>query len=270
MENLTVLKLGGSLLTDKSKPYTLREDVLISVVQEIRQCLDKGLIGSLIVVHGVGSFGHPPVIEHRLHKGFQSPDQLLPISKTQTIVNELRMSITKEFQAAEIPVNLFHPSSMVVSNKMQMEDYFLDSLRGYLKLGMVILLGGDMIFDRAMGFSVGSGDQLAGILAKDLGAEHLLFAMDVDGVYDGDPIKDDSAALLTEISLREMDEVLRDIDARSGADASGAMRGKLRSLMPLSDRVEEGLQIALLSMIKPGRLSALLEGKDIRMTRITH
>jgi isopentenyl phosphate kinase len=268
MKNLTVLKLGGSLLTDKSQPYTLREDVLQSVVQEIRHCLDEGLIESLIVVHGVGSFGHPPVIEHRLHRGFESPDQLLPISKTQTTVNEFRMKIVKAFQAAEIPVNLFHPSSMVVSKKMRMEEYFLESLRGYLEIGMTILLGGDMVFDKAMGFSVGSGDQIAVILARELGAHRLLFAMDVDGLYDGDPAKNQNAALIPEISLKNMDDVLQQIDARAGEDASGAMRGKLRSLAALAASLDDGLQIALLSMMETGRLTAFLEGQDVRLTRV--
>lgn len=269
MKDLTVLKLGGSLLTEKSKPYTLREDTLKAVVQEIRHCLDAGLLESLIVVHGVGSFGHPPVIEHRLYRGFESPDQLLAISKTQTTVNELRMEIVRAFQAAEIPVNLFHPSSMVVSNKMRMEEYFLESLRGYLELGMTILLGGDMIFDRAMGFSVGSGDQLAVILAKELDAQRLLFAMDVGGVYDGDPSKDDEASLISEISLKEIDAILQQIDARAGRDASGAMQGKLRSLLPLADQLDKGLEISLLSMMQPGQLVSALDRRDAPMTRVT-
>ena len=35
-QELTVLKLGGALITDKSKPYSLRADVLNNSTREIR------------------------------------------------------------------------------------------------------------------------------------------------------------------------------------------------------------------------------------------
>jgi len=69
-KELTVIKLGGSLLTDKSKPYTARKSVIASAARELKECIEEGLIESLIIVHGVGSFGHPPVLEYKLYKGF--------------------------------------------------------------------------------------------------------------------------------------------------------------------------------------------------------
>ena len=88
MGRLLVLKLGGSLITDKSKPYSLRADVLKKAAAEVAGSLRDGIIDKLVIVHGVGSYGHPPVIEHKLYKGFIDPSQLLPLSKTQTKVND--------------------------------------------------------------------------------------------------------------------------------------------------------------------------------------
>ena len=132
-KELTVLKLGGSLLSDKTKRYTYRKEVLQSVAQEIHECLDEGLIESLVLLHGVGSYGHPPVLEHKLHKGFLGPDQLLPLSKTQEGVGTLRHIIVKELQNAKVPVCLMYPSSMITSEKMKMTNYFLDHSRGLQK-----------------------------------------------------------------------------------------------------------------------------------------
>jgi isopentenyl phosphate kinase len=94
-QELTVLKLGGSLITDKSKPYTVRDKILESVSREIKECMDEGLIKSLVLVQGVGSYGHPPVLEHKIHKGYLGPQQLLPLSKTQAKVAELRTIVVK-------------------------------------------------------------------------------------------------------------------------------------------------------------------------------
>ncbi|MHA2068304.1 MAG: amino acid kinase family protein, partial [Candidatus Thorarchaeota archaeon] len=128
-QELTILKLGGSLLTDKTTPFTIREDVLRSAAQEIKECLDGGLIQSLVLIHGVGSYGHPLVLKHQLHKGFQSPEQILPLTKTQEKVNELRHIIVKQFHELDIPTVLLHPSSMVTSAKMKMNNYFLEALK---------------------------------------------------------------------------------------------------------------------------------------------
>ena len=96
VKKLTIIKLGGSLLTDKSVPYTSKDATIKEVAREIKECLDSGLIEDLIIVHGVGSFGHPPVLEHKLHLGFQGKEQLIPLSQTQQKVNKFRILLANE------------------------------------------------------------------------------------------------------------------------------------------------------------------------------
>ena len=267
-KDLTVIKLGGSLLTDKSKPYTYRKQVLNSVAREIKECLDEGLIQSLILLHGVGSYGHPPVLEHNLHKGFLGPEQLLPLSKTQESVATLRHIIVKELQNAGIPVCLMYPSSMVTAEKMRMTNYFLDPLRGFVSVGMVPLLGGDILIDSVMGWSVGSGDQLAAIIANEFGAKRLIFASDVAGIYESDPKVNSEATLIETVDLNQLDATLKRMGASETADASGKMKGKLKSLTPAIPAIRKGLEVGLLSMMEHGNLKAFLEGKPTAATRI--
>jgi isopentenyl phosphate kinase len=267
-KELTLIKLGGALLTDKKKPYTYREKVLESVCREIGECLSEGLIQNLILLHGVGSYGHPPVLEHNLHKGFLGPEQLLPLSKTQEGVATLRHIIVKELQNAGIPVCLMYPSSMVVSEKMQMTKYFLDPLKGFASVGMVPLLGGDILIDSVMGWSVGSGDQLAVIIAKELGAKRLLFASDVSGIYEADPKLEPDAALIDTVNLNDLEATLERMGASGIDDASGAMKGKLKSLIPAKPLIEKGLEVGLLSMMNYGTLKAFLKNEDCQCTRL--
>jgi isopentenyl phosphate kinase len=266
-KELTVLKLGGALITDKSVPYTSRLEVLNSVAQEIKECMDEELIQSLILVQGVGSFGHPPVLEHKLHRGFHSPDQLLPLSKTQSKVAELRTMVVEAFQNVEIPVCLMYPCSMITSEKMRMTNYFLEPLKGFLNLGMVPLVGGDILIDSVMGWSVGSGDPLSVLLAKELGAKKLIFASDVSGIYDADPKEFSDAELFDVINLNDMDNVLERIRASSASDASGVMEGKIKSISRAKELVEAGLEISILSMMEAGHLKALLKGDTSNSTQ---
>ncbi|MFW9974519.1 MAG: isopentenyl phosphate kinase [Candidatus Thorarchaeota archaeon] len=268
VKKLTVIKLGGSLLTDKAKPYTYRKEILQSVAREIAECLDEGLIESLVLLHGVGSYGHPPVLEHNLHKGFLGPEQLLPLSKTQEGVATLRHIIVKELQNVGIPVCLMYPSSMVTSEKMQMTNYFLEPLNGFLSLGMVPLLGGDILIDSVMGWSVGSGDQLAVIIAKELRAKRLLFASDVSGIYETDPKLKSDAVLIDSINLNDLETTLKRMGASGIDDASGAMKGKLKSIVAAKSLIEHGLEVGLISMMEFGELKSFLKNEECHCTRI--
>jgi isopentenyl phosphate kinase len=266
MDRMLVLKLGGSLLTDKSRPYSLRTDVLHAASTEIKTCLDQGLFQKLVIVHGVGSYGHPPVIEYKLHKGFINPDQLLPLSRTQSKVNELRAEITSSLQDVGIPVNLFHTSSIAIAKKGRIISMDLNAVKGFLNIGMVPVLGGDIVPDIEMGFSVGSGDQVAALLTKQLGATDLVFATDVDGVYDLDPKTSHNARLIRDLSLSHMGVL--DSSGSEKGDASGAMRGKLLALTILEEELHQGLKMSIISMKEPGRLSRLLKGVPVEATHI--
>ncbi|MFO7836908.1 MAG: isopentenyl phosphate kinase [Candidatus Thorarchaeota archaeon] len=267
-EELTILKLGGSLITDKSQPYTVRHEVLQRVSQEVKECLDEGLIQGLILIHGVGSYGHPPVLKHKLHKGYLGSEQLLPLSRTQSEVAELRNIIVKQFQEVGVPICLMYPSSMLIQEEMQIVRYFFEPLKGWVDIAMVPLLGGDIIIDPAMGWSVGSGDQMAVVIARELGAKRLLFACDVSGVYDTDPKTHPDASLMKEVNLNQIDSVLEEMGKSDVVDASGAMKGKLNSIVPAKDLVEAGSEVSLFSMMEYGNLEALLKGEDIEATDV--
>ena len=265
---IIVLKLGGSLLTEKSKPFTLREDILEQVAKEIKECIDFGLIQKLVLIHGVGSFGHPPVLEHNLHMGYKNSSQLLHLSKTQLIVNRYRNKIAEVLLDKGIPINLMHASSILQGKKMKIIRYSFSALKGFLSLGMVPLLGGDMMYDKSMGFSVCSGDQLAVLIASQIGANDLIFATDVPGIYSTDPNSDPDAELLTELTINEIEQIINSEERLGKMDASGGIKGKLRSLLPTKILIEKGLNISIITMLTRGTLLNFLKGEIVKITRI--
>lgn len=267
-KKITVIKLGGALITDKSTPYTIRENIIENAAKEIKECMDSGLIEKLVLIHGVGSFGHPPVLKYELYKGFKDPGQLMHLSSTQKIVNQLRTKIAEKFQAVDIPINLMHASSIVIGNKMKITEYMFEALKGYLSLGMIPLIGGDMMYDNGMGFSVCSGDQLSVVISRELKANHLIFATDVAGIYDSDPKINKDASLIREININEVDSLIKQLDESKPADASGRMKGKLKTLATVKDLIRSGLDTAILSMTQPNILKSYLKGEDVPVTRV--
>jgi len=55
---LKIIKIGGSLITDKKAFEVVREEMIEKIAEQI--------FGEVIIVHGVGSFGHPHVKRYGL------------------------------------------------------------------------------------------------------------------------------------------------------------------------------------------------------------
>lgn len=262
-QSLTIIKLGGALLTDKQQPFTLRATVLTQVVNELKSCQDDGLVGQLILVHGVGAFGHPPVVQYKLHKGLQSPSQLIHLTYAQNCVLTLRQRIAETCHGAGLAVATILPSSCMTADGFVATTHFYDAIAGFLKLGMIPLLGGDVLADRQVGFMVYSGDKLAVDLALQFGADRLIFATAVDGIYDQDPVQHPQARRLTQWSLRGLDTATAHLDRRQQLDASGAMAGKLEAAHRAYDAIAAGLRVHVISMMNTDNLRELLSGNAI-------
>ena len=262
--SLTVIKLGGALLTDKQRPYTLRQSILNQAAAEVKACLDAGLIDQLLLVHGVGSFGHPPVLEHDLHKGFKAPEQRLYLTYTQNKVHHLRLAIAEAFHTAGVAVSIILPSSCMAAANTNLKTSFLDAVAGFIDVGMVPLLGGDVLVDDQMGFCVYGGDKIAVDLAQHFAAIRLIFATEVAGIFDQNPQKHPEAQLINSFRL----DAVADFGTQSIVDASGAMAGKLTAVLPLRNAIAAGLQVHVLSMMEKGNLIGLLKGSRVGGTQI--
>ena len=253
-KDLTIIKLGGSLITDKSTPYRMRKGIFKDIAEEIRDTLEN-----VIIIHGVGSFGHPPVKKYGLYKGYTTPDNMINLARTQTDVFELRMELVRALQDAGINAMIFLPSSQIIADKMKIQEFFLEPIRRFMNMGMVPVIGGDIVVDNSMGFSVCSGDAVAVYLAEEFGAKRLIFASDVDGIYTSDPKVDPEAKLIREINLNRLD-LLASITGSQYTDVTHGMAGKIESVMQYKDIIEKGTEVVFLSMFTPGNLKGYISG----------
>ena len=266
--HLTIIKLGGSFITNKQEPYSINLEAIRSACNQIAHCLQQENLKRLIIVHGVGSYGHPPVLRHKLHLGYQDRSQLIAMTATQHKVNELRMILMEEMLQAGIPAFLTHASSLFTADQMKISGSFLDAISGYLKLGMVPVIGGDMLADQSMGFSVGSGDQITVHLAEYFQADRIIFVSDVNGVFHADPKLHPETPVIPAIDLDNLPAVLEKLNEKKAADASGGMAGKLKSLARIRPLLESGTRIHILSMKQTGLLTGLLAETDTPGTEL--
>ena len=59
---MLIIKLGGSVITDKTKKQTFKKEVMGNLATQIKKA-DK----QIIIVHGAGSFGHVLAKEFDIH-----------------------------------------------------------------------------------------------------------------------------------------------------------------------------------------------------------
>ncbi|MBS7631517.1 amino acid kinase, partial [Candidatus Bathyarchaeota archaeon] len=64
--SLIILKLGGSVVTEKDKPVTPNKENIKRLSREIAEAGE----GELILIHGGGSYGHPVADEYNLSEGY--------------------------------------------------------------------------------------------------------------------------------------------------------------------------------------------------------
>ena len=66
-----ILKIGGSVITDKNGELAARTEVINRLAEEIQ----KAGLKNLIIVHGGGSFGHPTAQKYGIKEGLKNETQ---------------------------------------------------------------------------------------------------------------------------------------------------------------------------------------------------
>ena len=246
---MIIIKAGGSAITKKSEDFTPNMEVISNLAQEIK---DAGRVS--ILVHGAGSYGHPIAKKYSLGKGYFDEYQLKGFSETRASVSELDSIVLKSLmQNGLTPVKIGTFSNFITSNGRIVEFHKEPLLRA-IELGLLPVFTGDLVFDRTRVFSILSGDQIVSYLSKLLKPSRVIFGTDVDGIYTGDP-KKENVKLIDTITEDNIKEVFK--FAKDTGDASGGMEGKFSEIFPIFDM---GIEIDVINLTKKGNLTETLRG----------
>src|SRR5262245_42811429 len=91
MQKVTLLKLGGSILTDKNQPYTPLLENIKRLAKEIKMADTP-----LLLAHGSGSFGHTSAKLYGGKKGYESQIGIAKICHDVMKLNSIIMNILLE------------------------------------------------------------------------------------------------------------------------------------------------------------------------------
>jgi isopentenyl phosphate kinase len=235
-----VLKLGGSVVTDKETPETVDDDALDAAVDAIGDAaLDR-----LVLVHGGGSFGHYQADRHgvSLSAGSHDAPGVWAIHDAMRRLNDV---IVERLQAAGVPALPVHPLSVAVRDANADLTLPLEPTRTMLAEGFVPVLHGDVVAEAEAGATIISGDELVTRLATGLSADRVGLCSTVPGVYD-----DDGAVIPRISGFAQVDAVL---GGSESTDVTGGMAEKVRALLALDSPAQ---------IFGPESLPAFLAGES--------
>ncbi len=257
MNELVFLKLGGSLITDKSREATAREEVIRRAAQEIRSALAARPDLRLLLGHGSGSFGHFVAQRHGLLEG--GPPNWWGYAETGAAAARLNRLVTDVFLVADVPVVSIQPSASAHCCDGELVSMATEPIELMLRHGLVPLVYGDVALDEVRGCTIISTEQIFAHLAEHLEPARIVLAGQVAGVFTADPLRDASAQLIPEISRQNFDQVEHMLAGSHGVDVTGGMLTKVRVMYALVQEQPE-LKVQLISGRQPGLIKrALLE-----------
>ena len=256
---LKVLKIGGSVITDKNGELAPRTGEIARLTKEIQESNVK----RLIIVHGGGSFGHPPAEKYAIKDGFKEDSQKIGFSETHHVMTMLNGLLMDSLIWHEVPAVSVTPSSCIITESGRIKHFEDSAIRALLNMDFIPVLYGDAVVDSKLGFTILSGDQLVSTLAMRLNAERIIFGVDVDGIYDADPKIEKTAKLFKHLNREELERLQSKFCKPTVRDVTGGMFGKIVELLPA---VESGIPVTIMNATKPGNICRVLEGKPVQGT----
>ncbi|KAM3566266.1 hypothetical protein ARSEF4850_000774 [Beauveria asiatica] len=239
-----VVKLGGAAITDKSAPDTLSHNI-DSLMDSVAHAYHHVLRPSgrqLILIHGAGSFGHPPAKKYQVKAGWtarqdvagsgsssgdggggggeeddededkQARDNVkFGMALTRQRVLQLHLDVLQRLHARQrMPILSVSTYDTVDTDNGAVtaasSARLVTRVQQVLDAGFVPLLFGDAVLDRTLGATILSGDALMYHLAERLPAvvERCVFVTDVAGIFTLDPKRfPDEAVLIKTIRCSE-------------------------------------------------------------------
>lgn len=257
MNMLTLLKLGGSLITDKTQTNTVRPATLARLADEIRAARQATPNLQLLLGHGSGSFGHHAAEQHDTRHGVASPEGWRGFVEVARAAQALHRLVLDALWNAGLPAIGFAPSAMVSAHNGSVGAWNLAPIQAALAAGLLPVLYGDVVFDSARGGIILSTEDLFSHLIAPLGAKRVLLAGIEPGVWADFP---HCKRLLPEITPSTLGQA--QIHGSAATDVTGGMATKVQQALQWS-APPMGAEVIIFSGESHGAVLAALTGETI-------
>ncbi len=253
------LKLGGSLITDKTKPYTPRLKMLDNLAVQIARGLQESPELKLVVGHGSGSFGHEAASKYDTRKGVSGQIEWKGFAEVWYQASVLNRLVVESFRRSKLPAVTLAPFSSITAKDGKIIAWDLKPLKTSMANGLLPIIHGDVVFDKVRGGTILSTEDLFSHLAHQLHPKRILLAGLEEGVWKDFPAR---TRLLKELTPRTFSTQTLGLGRSAGADVTGGMQTKVFEMLSLVNQIPD-LEIVIFTGKKPGNILHALMGENI-------
>lgn len=257
MKPIVFIKIGGSLITDKTKPFSLKKHALDVICEEIKKAQETRK--SLIVGHGAGSFAHFPAKKYQTHKGIINEESYRGIAEVADAVAQLNRIVVKKLLEKRVNAVSVSALSTMLAEHHVLKSLCSDSIEAIIKLGLLPVLHGDQIIDTKVGCTIFSTEKVLGYLAlhlkhKGYPIERIIYCGQTNGVYDA------HGNTIERIDSANFEGYKHVLGGSQGTDVTGGMIHKVEETLALA---KQGIPGLIIDGIEHGSLSKAIMGEKV-------
>lgn len=242
---MILIKLGGSVITNKEKPLSPRRATINKIVKSLRK-IDE----PLAIVHGGGSYGHFWSVKYGMHtKPAKYSARGLSIVKNSMV--ELNKIILDSFLKNKLNPYCLPPTDFMKGNKPINKK--VREIKKIAQSGLIPISFGDALWYGKNKSYILSGDKIMTILAKKLKPRLSIFVLNVDGLY---------SDIKTKKLIYELGSNMPSI-FETGMDVTGGMKRKFEEASQIS---RMRLKVFFTNGNKPERIIDAIKGKKFEGT----
>lgn len=255
---VTLLKLGGSLITDKETAFSSQRKRINRIAREIREALQQDKNLKIIIGHGSGSFGHVAARQYHTREGVTNTQEWLGFAEVWFQARKLNQIVIESLYQQDLPIIAFPPSASVITNDGKVQSWDLSPLFSALENCLIPIIQGDVIFDNHLGGTILSTEELFLYLADKIPTKRILLAGIEKGVWIDYP---NNTKLVDKITPASYPSLKNSVKASSAVDVTGGMLKKVQNMIELVEK-DSSKQSLIFSGVKRDNVLRALLGKN--------
>jgi len=256
---LVWIKLGGSLITNKTSREELRLDILTAIASTIKSLSSRVKI---LIGHGSGSFGHFYASEFNIRAGVSRDQEWMGFALTADSAARLHRRVVSALLLEGVPAIGIQSSCLLTCRNGKVVSGNLESVSRALESELVPVVYGDVCFDQVLGGTVVSTEELFEYMLGFLSPCRIVIAGETLGVFDRNPDRFPDAKLIEDIDKTKFESIRQGLGHSRGVDVTGGMLSKVSLCIDMIER-RPGLQIIICSGLEPRQLSRAIQGERI-------